>query len=207
MANHVTSTAAFNLSRILLGSAFVVVLAAMLAWAVRIHRIESSRRALDQLNATHFWQHQTFGSQPHSISPLRRIAARWLGDSTVSGLSVVNIDAQAEDQQLGFIDSLYEVRTLKLCSDLATDRTLELISKLPNLKNLTLVGSKFTIRGLLQLRQAKSLQRLTLGADQLTPMQFAVLSDAVPCLELLSRSVSQTPEYDPPQSGQGRLIL
>lgn len=164
---------------------------------IRINRIETSRHTLDAMGAKSFWQHESFDSPNSSSTKVRSQIARWLGDSTVSGISVVSInDTEADDAQLEVLQEMDEVRSLDLRSDAATDNTLAVISRLPNLRYLTVVGSKFTIRGLLQLRKAEFLRRLCVDRQQLTPMELAVLSDAIPSLQIADlRTLPPEPSY------------
>ncbi len=165
----------------LLLSAGVVIALPLLAIAsvfgCRVWRVASARQSLDSLHAEYAWQHETFDLSHHE-RPCRWLGrlANWVGDSTVSEVSMVEVDAPTvDDDQLGFLDRLLQVRSLELNCPLATDRTLQVIHRLPNLRYLTLVDGKFSILGLLQLRQLPHLKSLNLDCRQYSDVELAVL--------------------------------
>lgn len=166
-------------------------------------RIEVARYRLDKLEASHLWEHETFSRVDKSDRERKktlRSFANLLGDSTVSGFSVVSIDQPtATDQDLSFLGQLTELRTLRLASDEATNATILAVSRLPNLRYLQLFGDQFSIHGLLHLRSAQSLRELTIEKDAFTPIEMAVLHAELPGVVVSERTPPSGPTTDTEQ--------
>jgi hypothetical protein len=91
----------------------------------------------------------------------------------VSAVSLEN--PSLDDRQLRVLSGLTSVESLELRSEVATDATLARISRLPNLQHLVIRGKQFTARGMLKLRQARSLRDIETDTHGFTPAEYAVL--------------------------------
>ena len=150
--------------------------------AARTYRIEATHTELQRIQAEYKWQHQSYERKMRKTPQVRchRMLAEWLGNSLVSDFSVVRIDGPLNDGQLRFLHNLRAVRVLELHSDLATDATLTMLSKLPHLQHLTIIGNRFTVKGLLQLRESASLDRIRFGGSNFSPIELAVIESEIP---------------------------
>ncbi len=176
------------------GCLVVLLVAALLG--IRIYRIETTRSALIRFGAEYKWQHERIDPALPKSTRTRRLMARWLGNPTVSGFSLVRIDrGNLSDRELSFLSSLREVEILELHSDEATDQTLGVISRLPNLRYLNLAGKKFSVMGLLQLRRARRLRQLQFDAIELSPIELAVLIAELPGVIVARRGVGSSDAY------------
>lgn len=196
------------LRRIFMGTAWLALIACVLVATLaarRVVRIESARYALARLNATYHWEHEPVSPRHRGQKATQQRLAKWLGNSTVSGLSDVQIDQpDAGDAKLGFLSSLLETQSLQLYSDAATDQTLAIVSQMPNLQYLKLFGSRFTVHGLLKLRQLPSLKQLTIDAMQLSPIEFAVLKAELPGVKLVA---SRQPPFESNYPAEAQPIV
>lgn len=195
------------LSRIVQGAAAIGGLAAcVIAFGMVRNRIrmEDVRSHLSALGAEAHWDHQTFNRENPDDTGKKAKAqiASIFGDSTVSAYSIVKIDhPTACDDQLTFLSKLTELKRLHLRSDSASDATLKVVSRLPNLRFLRLFGSRFSIHGLLKLRESPRLEELTIQSGLLSPIEMALLKSELPGVKVNQRRRSgQQPEQStPPQ--------
>ncbi|HBE69516.1 MAG TPA: hypothetical protein DDW52_15330 [Planctomycetaceae bacterium] len=197
------------LSRLVQGAAAIGGLAAcVIAFGMVHHRIrmEDVRSHLNALGAEAHWEHQTFSRKnpKNTAKKAQTQIASVFGNSTVSSYSIVKIDhPSACDEQLAFLSKLTELKRLQLHSDSASDATLKVISRLPNLRILRLFGSRFSIHGLLNLREAPRLEELTIQTGLLTPIEMALLKSELPGVKVNQRQKSgqqpaqpSLPNYD-----------
>lgn len=157
---------------IAIGSAF---------YMAECQRVRNNQTWLNALQAQYSWHYK----QPSGQNSVRSILARELGPSFVSDISTAEIfGKELDDAQLERIDSLRQLQSLAVSSQMATDLTLKKISDLPNLTRLTLTGERFTFLGLLQLRKLASLESLALHGMSLSPSEICVLESALPEVSL-----------------------
>ncbi|MCR9296455.1 MAG: hypothetical protein NXI32_27405 [bacterium] len=180
MDHSLSSKACLWLQLLMLGTATLATVAAV-GFGTRVRRINKAEAALQGLEA----RYEKISKQPanyfqdllcfnSSDSPMDwpKAVANWIAADIVAA----NIHAKDfDDERLGFIEQLVEVRDFELHSNLVTDRTLELISRLPNLRCLTLGGGQFSAVGLLQLRNHPKLARLRIQEELYTPIEIATL--------------------------------
>lgn len=143
----------------------------------RSMRVHSQVQHLEEMDAEYGWSHETFDrSMGQKPDKLRHWLAGYFGNSIVSDLAYVKLcEGDLNDRQLTFLSGLRHLQSLEIRSDQATDQTLQVISHLPDLRYLTLAGDRFSVFGLLQLRNASNLRKLQLDTQQLTPIELAVL--------------------------------
>jgi hypothetical protein len=165
------------LRRVFVGSLIVVVSGSSLFAYRSLLNYRTESRLL-ALGAQYQWAEVNVRqrrSQDTGALPLVPLLTDMLSMSRAGFSSIILSNGNLEDSELEFLARLQSLESLKLESNRATDRTLGVISKLPDLRYLSLAGNQFSVLGLLQLRDAASLQELEIDTSSLTPIELAVL--------------------------------
>ena len=121
-------------------------------------------------------------------------------------ITEVRIDnAAATDQDLQPLTGLTSLVSLELCSDVASDSFLAAISRLPKLRRLKISGESFTVKGMLKLRESKSLEHI-----EFDPASFSAIEVAVIKMEIAgaveSRAIEAGEEVLPGPRRQSALV-
>ncbi|MCR9292237.1 MAG: hypothetical protein NXI32_05925 [bacterium] len=140
-------------------------------------RVMQTEQRLIELGAQYQWNHEVNRSQTSQTRrSIDRSLVNYFGKPAVSNFASVRLaNGDPEDSQLQFLSGMKQLTALELQSNKATDRTLDIISKLPDLRYLSLAGNRFSVFGLLQLRNARSLKQLEIDTTLLSPIELAVL--------------------------------
>lgn len=139
-----------------------------------------------------------------NVAWLNSIQAEYTYASDVSSVDIIG--SELDDAQLERLDSLKQLKSLAISSNLATDSTIKRISNLPNLTRLTLTGERFTFLGLLHLRKLVSLESLVLNGMALSNPEICVLESALPDVHLSYDCEGGAFQLSQPVPGQFTLI-
>ena len=170
------------------------------AAAIVLHsrRVDATEQQLKRLHAQYRWDYES-ATQGETVGlKIQRVLASWYGNAAVSEISGVHLtNGDPTDGDLEFLEDLQYVKRLEVLSDRATDETIRIISGLANLSQLTIAGEKFSVLGLLQLRDASNLCQLAFDFEHFSPIEMAVIRKELAGVKLFNIKEMRHPLGEP----------